>query len=671
MRRKTLIIAAAVLAVLVLLLAVVPPLLPLTAVKVGLAGDLERLAGGRVRLAALHFRLLPRPAFVLDDLAVEVREPGVLAGEPAFSCRCPRVVAGLAVTELLRGRFTLAVLRLEAPRFASRWGAAGGWRALGARLAEPAPAAGAEELPGDSLMTAGGSAPPWLRLARGLRLRVADGHWRLTGLPWLAGDLELRCWSGVYRLEPAGGGSLLRGGGELLGGRLEARFFWHRPEPAAALQLDGRLRLTGAVLRGLRLAAADSGPERLAVVQGTGDLLLELNGRLGEGFSLHWRAGVENLGAADHQGNPWLTGFTAASAATGYLAFREGYLNLKSARLDLPGDATVFSRGLIRYRGRLFTDLLNQVRVERLEALLAAVPVLGRRFGVLDGACAGEVNLVGNLEVNPVVRVRLTADRLAYRRPLAAAGGPPCSPRQTLGGLFAAATGGNFLGEVNLEIGRLDLCTASLRQLTLKARKRLNQLLVERLAAAVDGGKLRVSLAVDDLLAQPHWNGSLVLEKMDPLWLLPAWPFAGPLSGSLVLEGDLPAAGGRDAWLRTLQGSGSLTVDRGRVRPGKMSRFLFSFAPRLGLRAGDFTGPFTRLQLPVRLGGGRCYLRGFSLRGPWYRLRGDGTWNLAGRQLQLRGTIDYGRPGTAGRPAGGRLPHRGQFVVRGSLPALP
>ncbi len=648
--KKKLLLAAVVLAVLLLALALLPPLLPLPSLQVGLAGDLERASGGRVRIAALHGRVFPRPALVLTGVEIAAAG-GDAAAEPLF--RCPRVVAALSLASLLRGRFVLAVVDLERPRLATRWGEAGELLALAA-LAVPSSAAG--------------PVPSWLDPGRVLTVRVREGGWCCSALPGLRLPLELRRFSGLCRLEPAAGGSRLRGHGELLGGRLEGRFFWHRRPPpgdapaVASLVLDGRLRLRGAVLQGLELGGpVDPG---LRIDRGTGDLQLDFSGRLGEGFSLHGQARLERL-TATAAGIPRVVDFTAAAAATGYLAFRDGYLNLQSARLNLPGEATVFSRGLIKYRGRLFVDLLNSVKVARLEALTASLPELGRRFGFLEGAAAGDVNLVGNLEENPVVRLRLAAERLGYRRPPAAGNSRACSPWTAAAGLLSRAIAGDWLFDAGLRVGRLDFCATSLRQVELEVKKRLNQLLVEKLAAEIDGGRLRVSLAVDDLQADPRWNGSLVLKKIDMAALLPGWPFAGPATGSLVLSGKLPAGAGR-FWNRGLEGSGTLEVRQGRVKAGRAAGLVFSFAPRLGLRVQDFVGPFSRLRLPLRFSRGRCRLRRFSLRGPWYRLQGDGSWD-ADRRLTLRGTVDYARPGR--REAAGSLPHRRPFTVTGVLPS--
>ena len=195
---------------LLVLLVLVPPRLPLSALKLELAGDLERVTGCQVEIAALKFKVFPRPSFILSR--VTLRSPGT-ADSGQLLYHGELITAALKITALLRGRLVVDSLVLKRPNFSFFWGEKNGLLTLVAWLSsalsspEKVDGAGEKLLPGDSLMADSGSALASLRPEKGFKIRFIDGHWQLNNLPGL-GTLEILHWHGIYRLKSAVDGKI-------------------------------------------------------------------------------------------------------------------------------------------------------------------------------------------------------------------------------------------------------------------------------------------------------------------------------------------------------------------------------------------------------------------------------------------------------------------------------
>ncbi|MCD6150867.1 MAG: hypothetical protein J7J70_04335, partial [Deltaproteobacteria bacterium] len=421
---------------------------------------------------------------------------------------------------------------------------------------------------------------------------------------------------------------------------------------------------------------------------GSGNLELEINGHPDKGLSFTCQTVINDLmierllgDAAEKQ--RLAQNVSADLVATGYLAVRDNYVNLKSVRLNLPGGTTVFSKGLIKYGDRLVLDLLNDIKVPKLEDLTVRMPSLSGIIGAPAGDCSGTINIIGNLAANPVFRLNLTSQHLSFLQPgmgtavgteksgseNSGSDGNSCSPMKSLERLLAWSVDSDWLAEVHCRIDKLDLCPASFSKVELAGKKMMNQLVVEKLAGKTAGGDLRISLVVDDLLHEPLWNGSLVIKKVNLEKVLPDWPLTGEMDGSLVLGGAAPTAEDTSsAWLDSLRGSGTLTVQKGAFKAHRLTDSLFGFSQLIGLQPTDFLKPFSRLKIPVKISTKTCWMKKLKLSSLWYSFQGDGGLDFAGN-LSLRGILSYVDPAGPFTP-GQSFPYRRRLQAKGSLDRL-
>jgi hypothetical protein len=690
--KKSFIIFLLILAAVGILLAVVPPLLPLTSLQLKVERQLQHSLGQPVHMGVLRFQVFPLPAFTAEKLVVDELTTG--GRQPVLTS--DSVEAGLNVPALCRGRFAVDKLVLRGPRLSGRlkdghFLPAGLSRLAGSVGTQP-PAVPTLEIPG-SVMNSAGSQLPYVLPGFRFTIKVIDGNCQLENVPGLAEDLHLQSVDARYTYNPSHSGSVFHGEGTCLGGRFGADFYWHLPkaEPESklgSLQVDGKLQVVGLLLKKLRLylpASADF----LNIPYGSGNLELEINGHTDKGFTLACQAIINDLmiehplGSAAAGKQRLVQNLSADLVATGYLAVKDDYVNLKSARLNLPGGATVFSKGLIKYGDRLVLDLLNDVSVPKLEALIERLPALSGIVGAPSGDCSGKINIIGNLAANPVLRLNLSSKHLSLLKPETetAAGvenssgensggnGLNCSSMKLLERLLSWSVDSDWLTEVHCKVDRLDLCPVSFSELELSGKKMMNQLVVEKLAGKTDGGNVRVSLVVDDLLHDPLWNGSLVVKKVNLEKSLPDWPLTGELDGSLVLGGAAPTDDDvSSAWLDSIRGSGTLTVQKGAFRSHWLTNSFFGFSRLIGLQPADFLAPFSRLHIPVKISAKTCRMTKVKLSSPWYFFQGDGGLDFAGN-LSLRGILSYADPAgpfTPGRP----FPFRRRLEARGSLDRL-
>ncbi|MBN2332914.1 MAG: hypothetical protein JXO49_02270 [Deltaproteobacteria bacterium] len=659
------------------LLAIIPPLLSLPTLRLQVEGQLQQELGQPVTIGDLRLQVFPRPAFVAENVVLRARQAD--GGQPWFCC--PKVQACLDLWSLLQANVVFSSLVMENPGCTGSWnGQQQPWHALMPFL--PAIAKPDREVIPGSVMDDGRYLTGMVQSGSRFAVRIIDGSCRIAGFPGLSEALQLEKLNGRYAYDPGRSGSQINGMATCLGGRISADFFWYTSlleTGQQETQVDGTLEGVGILLSHVRpVGAGAAGVEQLEISHGSADVAMEFNGRLEKGLAVHCQASINQLAAVRAASSisakrPVVQDLSAELVASGYLALLDGYVNLKSSRLTLPGSTTVFSKGLIKYNRRLVLDLLNSVSSEHMETLLDRLPGAVGNFADLSGSCTGEVNIIGNLAVNPVVRLNLAADRLSLHRPdeqlrEQQQDRQSCSPLTQLENVLAWSMASKWLADVSFAVNRLDFCDLMLEDVSLVGKKTYNQLYVERFSGKVDDGLVRISLVVDDLLHEPLWNGSLVVQSLDLAAAPPSWPMGGILDASLIFDGSLPAGVNPD-WLSTLRGNGTITVNKGSFRDHQLTRGLFSFAPFLmNLPAERFFSPFTRLQLPMKIANRACRLQSISLVSPWYQLQGSGLLDF-NSQLMFQGEILYGDPDV--QTAKGRaLPFRQRVRLKGPLDHL-
>ncbi len=318
---------------------------------------------------------------------------------------------------------------------------------------------------------------------------------------------------------------------------------------------------------------------------------------------------------------------------TGFLQPHSGYFNLRSAALSLPGTATLFSRGLVRFHDSLLVDLVNHLQVEKLGRLLRMFPDLKSLPVQLRGALSGECKLAGDPCCSPSIIVSLGADRIeSFSRssqprlersqvllPEKEEAEAVAVPSGSSGRFFwvrrfverLAAWNGLLKGKVR--IGELCWEGQVFKNFELDAEKKHFQFVIERLAADFPaGGKGRLTLVLSELLDdEPRWQASLITRKfpvslVSPS-LLPDLP-GGRLDLSLVASGRLPVAATSVAAGAALNLEGRFSLEQGRIAPAlplwaAFKTFLTARGRAVWLPEFSARGKFTLHRQVMRLNG--------------------------------------------------------------------
>ncbi|NPA25830.1 MAG: hypothetical protein GXO34_08400 [Deltaproteobacteria bacterium] len=285
------------------------------------------------------------------------------------------------------------------------------------------------------------------------------------------------------------------------------------------------------------------------------NLDLDINGNPGSGlrFTASFDCGNHLVSLYDANGDRagTLSEGALAIRGSGFFQPEDGYLNLKSALLRLPGGAALFTRGLVRFRKPFFVDLVSHLQVDDFHECCRRLPFVGAFCGPASkGAFTAELKLLGNLFQMPVFKVELKAGELALTPASSSESAPPDSAGKKAlrspGVAPVLARGLAWLAEWNWQvvcdcrIEKLQLGTLQMREVELEARKKPLQLEIERLAAEFgSGGRARLTMVVDDLSDAPRWQASLVAEKIDLAGILKAGLPAGLYDLSLVGEGNV------------------------------------------------------------------------------------------------------------------------------------
>ena len=274
---------------------------------------------------------------------------------------------------------------------------------------------------------------------------------------------------------------------------------------------------------------------------------------------------------------------------SGFFQRRDGYLNIKNIFMEYPGSATLFSRGLIRFREPLFVNLFNHLKVDDLARTIQSCPWLRLQNYQSDGSLEGDLKLVGNPFSSPVLKLELNSEKIVLQSlnpalessgPVAIVGTKKVDSLENLEGkslevdlnkpfrlsdwrdgvekFLQQIAHWDWIVKSDCRIESLELPDIQLRDLTFVAEKNLLQLEVERLAARFgEKGQARLSLILDDLLHEPRWQASLVAEKLNLKPFKRKLGLTGVLDAALVGGGRLGSGNERSDEL-TLKGKWQL-----------------------------------------------------------------------------------------------------------------
>ena len=544
--------------VLLAALFVLLPLVPQPSLKNRLTGEFSKALQQPCQVLEVRLKLLPRPAIAVQGLACNA---------PGFVLKARSLDLEFSFLSLLSFSPRIAGIHLrgvlaEIP-FAALYSESGGNGEVALFLPELL----------KSIFKDKGQAPTLLSLH--------DAVCKVTKIPGLKKPQFFTDLDAKWRSQPRNQGETLELTGALNGGRGRLRVTWYNVDEEGAQEdvsadTDAGDRLEIACrLQGVSL------PESEAVFWGApescwqadfekGDLEFDINGDPEAGLLFNGKVAVVDHHLSRYEASPnrdsarlWSRGALKANFS-GFFQRRKGYLNIKNAFLEYPGAATLFSRGLIRFREPLFVDLVNHLKVDDLSRTISnCFPLLLSGYQC-EGGLEGDLKLVGNPLLAPVLKVELNSEKIILREALSA----PTSlvPESGLETTFEAAVNGrsasssykdmttNFLRPLakwewivksDCRIALLELLDLHLAELSFRAEKNLVQFEIERLAARFGKqGQVRLSLILDDLLHDPRWQASLVAEKLDLKPFSKNLSLTGRLDASMVGGGRLGADSG-------------------------------------------------------------------------------------------------------------------------------
>ncbi|MBN2809684.1 MAG: hypothetical protein JXR80_09360 [Deltaproteobacteria bacterium] len=446
-------------------------------------------------------------------------------------------------------------------------------------------------------------------------ITVQDGACTLTGVPGCKAPLRLTHIESEWSLKAQDQSKNFLLAGELNGGECTLKANWYKVEmppaseksapPAEGSDAGDRLALSlqckGLSLLPSEALALNLRDNRWLADFNRADLALDIDGNPDGGLRFSGRFAASEhhfsrLTANPEAAQPWSQGALQANFS-GFFQRRDGYLNIKSISLEYPEKASLFTRGLIRFREPFFVNLVNHIKVADLTRTMSAWPPLALPEYQVEGSLEGDFKLIGNPFSAPVLELKLQAEKIAVRAeaaPAASAAVPADDnlvmasaatfmPSEKPGGVAAGPglevspwsvfreRGENLLWRLaawgwivksDCRIETLLWNAISLREFTLVAEKNLLQLEIERLAARFGSqGQVRLSLILDELLQIPRWQASLVAEKFDLKPFEKTLALTGVLDASLVGGGRLRVAGQESGGLN-LKGKWQLSQGR-------------------------------------------------------------------------------------------------------------
>ncbi|MCD6532629.1 MAG: hypothetical protein J7L25_00950 [Deltaproteobacteria bacterium] len=416
-----------------------------------------------------------------------------------------------------------------------------------------------------------------------------DAICKVTNVPGLKKPLLFTALAGRWHSQPHSQSENLELSGSLNGGRARLQVTWYKVEDVSAADSgsqvadDGDRLEISCCLQGVSLPEPEAAffgayEKRWQVDFEKGDLEIDVNGNPEAGLRFSGKVAVvdHHLSRYDRDrfgdlARLWSQGALQTNFS-GFFQRREGYLNIKSAAFEYPGAATLFTRGLIRFRKPLFVDLVNHLKVDDLAKTLTHCPLLQLSGYQCLGRLEGELKLIGNPLQTPVLQAVLNSEKIVLRAVSSETTEPPPIPeadseltqpelKRGESAALEVVTGdrspapdyqkiaANFLRSLaqwewivksDCRIGLLELPDLRLTEFSFLAEKDLVQLEIERLAAHfAPQGEVRLSLILDDFLHQPRWQASLVVKKLDLKPFIKTLSLTGILNASLVGGGRL------------------------------------------------------------------------------------------------------------------------------------
>ncbi len=401
-------------------------------------------------------------------------------------------------------------------------------------------------------------------------INLRDANWELAAVPGLAEPLNITGISGRWQCSKRNLTESLKLSGTVAGGRGELDMNWYqagqtespageKPPAQSINRLEASGHLDGATLPLYEISSAAFPGKKIRAGFTRGFLEFDINGEPETGLRFTGKFAADNHKVAVYdiaaESEKIFSQGEVKSSLSGFLQRQGRYINIKSAALEFPGAATLFSRGLIRFSEPVFVDLVNELKVADLGRISTNLPLLARPGFQAAGSMAGELKLVGNPTSSPVLQINLKSERIALRKDAAAAPPTAAADEETPAAgiqalkLLKIIAGWDWLVKSDCQVKTLELPELKLADVSLRAEKSLTQLEIERLSARFgESGQLRLSLVMEDLLQGPHWQASLIAEKFNLKPFSKTFSMTGTLDASLVGGGilsddsDLPGA---------------------------------------------------------------------------------------------------------------------------------
>ena len=543
-------ILAGLLAGLILVL----PQFPQSDLKELLSAEITDILRQPCRIQNVNLQIVPRPAVVVHGLTAEC---------PDCSVNVETAFLDISPLSLLSASPAVAGLRLQGASLKIPY----------SRIKDPvAETVGSDHEPGSMPISLHSLAA----LVRARKLPLAYIYFNntvctMTGINGYKGPLIFTDVAGSWNFSKRNLSEKFDLSGACGRGRGHLKMTWYQVDAAAAgddSRAGDRLEVS-CVLHGISVPGYEISPltgskHKIRTALKQADLKLDINGDPQSGLRFTGQLIADDhtvsvYDAVSESEELYSQGAVKASLA-GFYQPRDGYVNLKSASLEYPGAAILFYRGLVRFKQSLFVDLVSELKVDDLSLLENSIPLLVWPGYRAAGRLSGQLKLIGNPQSAPVLQVNLESAKIVLHETETEVISPSVANRS------AAAEGDNPVTFSGLEwaclnrvrgladwewqvksecrIERLELPGLTVSDISLLAEKSTTQLELERLTAHFGkSGRVRLSMVLEDLFQEPHWQASLIVEKFNLKPFRETALLDGVLDASLVGGGLL----GRDS----------------------------------------------------------------------------------------------------------------------------
>ena len=383
-------------------------------------------------------------------------------------------------------------------------------------------------------------------------IKLHDVNWELAAVPGLDEPLNITNISGRWQSSVRNLSESLKLSGAVGGGRGDLDMVWYQAGQSEATgdeklldqdvnRLEASGHLDGVSLPVYEMLSAAFPGKKIRAGFARGFLEFDINGDPEAGLRFTGKFAVDNHKIAVYdvaaESEKIFSQGEAKLSLSGFFQRHDSYINIKSAALEFPGAATLFSRGLIRFGEPVFVDLVNELKVSDLGRISTNLPILAVPGFQAAGQMNGELKLVGNPTSSPVLQINLKSEQIVLHKDVPATpqtvAGRTLEPGAQAVKLLKFIAGWGWLIKSDCQVKTLQLPELKLADVSLQAEKSLTQLEIERLSARFGkSGQLRLSLVLENLLQDPHWQASLIAEKFN----------LKPFSRTFLMTGTLDAA---------------------------------------------------------------------------------------------------------------------------------